>query len=39
MTKQERGDYDETYRIIHSDGSVRWIHDRGFPVRNAARKA
>ncbi|MEO6994226.1 MAG: PAS domain S-box protein [Lacunisphaera sp.] len=27
--------YDETYRIIHADGTVRWIHDRAFPVRNA----
>ncbi len=38
MIKQERGDYDEIYRIIHRDGSVRWIHDRAFPVRNAAGK-
>ncbi len=36
MTKQVRGEYDETYRITRPDGSVRWIHDRGFPVRNAA---
>ncbi len=27
--------YDETYRIIHADGTVRWIHDRAFPVRSA----
>ena len=36
MTKQERGDYNEIYRIQRSDGSVRWIHDRAFPVRNNA---
>jgi two-component system cell cycle sensor histidine kinase/response regulator CckA len=24
------------YRIARPDGSVRWIHDRGFQVRNAA---
>jgi PAS domain S-box-containing protein len=25
---------DNTYRIVHADGSIRWIRDRGFPVRN-----
>ena len=28
--------YDEEYRILRPDGSVRWIHARGFPVRNEA---
>ncbi|MCA1564274.1 MAG: PAS domain S-box protein [Acidobacteria bacterium] len=23
------------YRIVRRDGTVRWIHDRGFPVRDA----
>ncbi|HUC83594.1 MAG TPA: response regulator, partial [Candidatus Acidoferrales bacterium] len=35
-SKQERGDYDEIYRITRLDGSVRWIRDRAFPVRNEA---
>ncbi len=35
-TKQNRGEYDETYRIVRPDGLVRWIHDRAFPIRNAA---
>jgi two-component system cell cycle sensor histidine kinase/response regulator CckA len=35
-TKQAVGGYDEEYRIVRPDGSVRWIHDRGFPVRDAA---
>ena len=35
LLKQTRGDYDEEYRIIRSDGTLRWIHDRAFPVRNA----
>ena len=26
--------YDEEYRIIRSDGSIRWIRDRCFPVKN-----
>ncbi|MEQ1918400.1 MAG: PAS domain-containing protein [Elusimicrobiota bacterium] len=34
VTKQARGDYDETYRIIRPDGEVRWIRDRAFPVRD-----
>jgi signal transduction histidine kinase len=34
--KPARGDYDETYRILRPDGSVRWIHDRAFPVRAAS---
>ena len=25
---------DHEYRIIKPDGAVRWIHDRGFPVRD-----
>ena len=36
MFKQINDDYDETYRILRSDGSIRWIHDRAFPIRNAA---
>ena len=32
--KQERGDYDEVYRIVRPDGTVRHIRDRAFPVRN-----
>jgi len=26
--------YDAEYRIARPDGSLRWIHDRGFPVRD-----
>jgi PAS domain S-box-containing protein len=29
-----RGSWDFEYRIIQPDGSVRWIHDRGFPLRD-----
>ena len=28
------GTFDETYRIVRADGGVRWIRDRGFPVKN-----
>jgi len=30
------GGYDETYRVVRPDGSIRWVHDRAFPVRDAA---
>ena len=26
------GEYDEEYRIVRPDGSIRWIRDRAFPV-------
>jgi len=35
VTKQVLGEYDEEYRIVRPDGSVRWIRDRAFPVRDA----
>jgi PAS domain S-box-containing protein len=35
LLKQTRGEYDEEYRIIRRDGTLRWIHDRAFPIRNA----
>ena len=28
--------YDKEHRIIHRDGSVRWVSSRSFPVRNEA---
>jgi diguanylate cyclase (GGDEF)-like protein/PAS domain S-box-containing protein len=28
--------YDVEYRIQRPDGTLRWIHDRGFPVTNSA---
>jgi len=31
--------YDEEYRIIRPDGSVRWIHDRAFPIRDGSGKS
>lgn len=34
LTKQSEG-YDEEYRILQPDGTMRWIHDRAFPIRNA----
>jgi PAS domain S-box-containing protein len=37
-TKQLAGTYDEVYRIMRPDETVRWIHARTFPVRNAQQK-
>ncbi len=36
---QEHGDghRDHEYRIVRPDGTVRWIHDRAFPVRDKSR--
>ena len=35
LDKQVLGTYDETYRIVRPDGTVRWIHDRAFPITMA----
>jgi two-component system cell cycle sensor histidine kinase/response regulator CckA len=35
FTNQSRGlSYSQEYRIIRPDGAVRWVRDRGFPVRD-----
>jgi PAS domain S-box-containing protein len=31
-TRRTRGAYDETYRIVRPDGSIRWIRDRAYPI-------
>jgi two-component system cell cycle sensor histidine kinase/response regulator CckA len=31
--KQRVGGYDETYRIVRPDGTVRWIRNQAFPVK------
>jgi len=32
--KQLQGTYDEEYRIVRPDGSIRWVHDKAFPIRD-----
>jgi len=34
LEKQYQGHYDQEYRIIKADGTIRWIKDRAFPVKN-----
>ena len=34
MTDQIAGTYDQEYRIVHPDGTIHWIHDRAFPIRD-----
>jgi hypothetical protein len=29
------GGYDEEFRIVRPDGTMRWVRDRGFPMRNS----
>ncbi len=36
LRKQASGEYKEVYRIVRPDGSLRWIQDRAFPIRNAS---
>ena len=36
VPKQMRGEYDEEYRIVRSDRSVRWIRETAFPVRDTS---
>jgi PAS domain S-box-containing protein len=36
--KQISGKYDELYRIVRPDGSIRWIQDRAFPIWDALRE-
>ncbi|MDR3377335.1 MAG: PAS domain S-box protein, partial [Verrucomicrobiae bacterium] len=33
---QISGEYNEVYRVVRPDGSMRWIQDRAFPIRDAA---
>ncbi|MBI3111603.1 MAG: PAS domain S-box protein [Ignavibacteriales bacterium] len=34
LSKQTAGTYDEEYRIVQPEGSIRWIHDKAFPIQN-----
>ena len=34
MTQQAEGTYDETYRIVRPDATIRWVRDHAYPVRD-----
>ncbi|MHC5599228.1 MAG: response regulator [Nostoc sp.] len=34
--KAAAGQFDQEYRIVLADGSIRWVHDRCFPLRDQA---
>ncbi|MCK4743301.1 MAG: PAS domain S-box protein [Sulfuriflexus sp.] len=34
METQSKAHYDEAYRILKPDGSIRWIRDQSFPIKN-----
>jgi PAS domain S-box-containing protein len=33
--KAVRGTFDEEYRVVRPDGSLRWVRNRAFPIRDA----
>ncbi len=36
LERQSRGEQiDKEYRVVRPDGSIRWVRDRAFPVKNA----
>lgn len=37
MLRQQRGEYfNRDYRIVRTDGQIRWVHVQAFPIRNSA---
>jgi PAS domain S-box-containing protein len=37
LERQSRGEQiDKEYRVVRPDGSIRWVRDRAFPVKDAA---
>jgi PAS domain S-box-containing protein len=38
LTKQTTGEYDQQYRIVKPDSTLRWIRDRAFPIRDGSGK-
>ncbi|HSH95548.1 MAG TPA: PAS domain S-box protein, partial [Roseimicrobium sp.] len=36
--RQLQGNYDEVYRVVRPDGSIRWVRDKAFPIRDQAGK-
>jgi two-component system, cell cycle sensor histidine kinase and response regulator CckA len=32
--RQLSGNYDEVYRVVRPDNTIRWVRDKAFPIRN-----
>jgi len=37
-SRQGAGEYSQEYRIVRPDGTLRWIRDRAFPIRDSSGK-
>lgn len=35
IPQRARGEYDEIYRVVRPDGSVRWVRDRAYPIHES----
>ncbi len=38
LSQQATGEFNQEYRIVRPDGSLRWIRDRAFPIRDNSGK-
>src|SRR5262245_25988395 len=38
QNKQSVGEYNQEYRIVRPDATLRWIRDRAFPIRDSSGK-
>ncbi len=38
LRKQAAGEYNQEYRIVRPDATLRWIRDRAFPIRDGSGK-
>ncbi|MBC8039999.1 MAG: PAS domain S-box protein, partial [Opitutaceae bacterium] len=36
--RQLQGNYDEVFRVVRPDGSIRWVRDKAFPIRDHTGK-
>ena len=37
-SRQALGVFDESYRVVRPDGTVRWVRERAYPIRNDSGK-
>ncbi len=39
ISDQINGDFDESYRVVHRNGTIKWLRDRSFILRNEASQS